>query len=211
MQRITKLPFGAKGGGKQGGEGLWNDDPGCQRPPKHEQAASIERNRAKTCKKTRRRTRFVHVVEFVALADPKYMKPPLLPQSSRGSGARAGPFLSSNSTLASCFPCTCRIKIKIKMSIWGYCPSRATGRNVAPVSHWKGDLVSLNTTESWSGAVLPLVVREVFRGSVLHNPGERGIGRCDGRGRNSPREGLREGDQVSSSEWTWKVPCKSPE
>ena len=73
-----------RGVGKPGGERLWNDDPGCQRPPKHEQAASIERNRAKTCKKTRRRSRFVHVVEFVAIADPKYMKPPTPPPIVEG-------------------------------------------------------------------------------------------------------------------------------
>ncbi len=56
------------------------DDPGCQRAPKREIAVSIIRNSAKVCKKTRRSTCFVRVVEFVAITDPKYMKPP---QSSR--------------------------------------------------------------------------------------------------------------------------------
>jgi len=65
------------------------------------------------CRKTRRRTRFVHVVEFVAIADPKYMKPPIVERS----GARPGPLLLSNGTLASCFPCIRKIKIKIRVNI----------------------------------------------------------------------------------------------
>ena len=56
--------------------------------------------------------------------------------------------------------------------------------------------MSLNTTGSWSGEVLTaLAVKEVLRGSVGRDiPEERGIGRCDGRGRNErgdPRMAVR--------------------
>ena len=59
----------------------------------------------------------MHVVEFVAIADPKYMKPPPPPPIVERSGARSGPRLLSNGTLASCFPCIRKIKIKIRIHL----------------------------------------------------------------------------------------------
>lgn len=109
------------------------------------------------------------------------------------SGARPGPHLLNNGTLASCFPCLCRIRSRSRSGRifrhWAKCLS---------VSRGEGGLLSFNTTGSWSGEVLPLVAKEVLRGSVGFR---RSVGLGDAMAVEVTRRAPRT-VRVSSSGWT---------